>query len=87
MTLSILSPGMMRKLTVAVATDGNTFSLGEPCSIVGAIVVCSVAAPGGVALIWRTSSGSNAQLFAIAMRAMNGACGAIASSMSRVTPE
>jgi hypothetical protein len=77
---------MIRRLTVAVAIVGNTFCFGEPCSMVGAIVVCNVAAPCGVALSSRRSRGSNSQLFAIAARVTIGACGAMASSMSRVTP-
>src|SRR4051812_5685544 len=44
-TDSIVSPGRILKLTIAVAVDGNTFSFTPARKIVGAVVVRIVAFP------------------------------------------
>ncbi len=76
----------MRRFSVALASVARTFSRAAADSIVGAIVVCSIAAPCGVAPSWLTSKPRRSQGFAIATRAASGAPGARASSMARVAP-
>ena len=70
----------------AVASCGRTFSFGLPRSIVGAMVVCSVAAPAGVFAMVRTSSGSKSQRFATAIFTRPPASGARALTMSAPGP-
>src|SRR5271163_42340 len=69
-----------------MASCGRTFSFGEPCSIVGAIVVCNCAAPAGLAANLWITRGPNNQVLATAMRVMNGICGARAASIFSVGP-
>jgi hypothetical protein len=73
-------------LIQAVASCGRTFSLGEPFSMVGAMVVCSMAAPAGVLAVWLTSSGENSQVLAAAILMVVELCGARLFSMSAPGP-
>ena len=61
--------------------------MGLPFSMVGAMVVCSRAAPDGVAAVWEMISGPNSQLLATAILIGAGPSGARLLSMAAPGPE
>ncbi len=85
-TLSMRSPGRMRKLTTARAFDGSTFSFTPDRKIVGAVVVRTRAFVVGVFSSERTTRGSKSQRFESITRLPNGMWGASACISRRGAP-
>ncbi len=77
----------MRKLTVATASMGSTLLLMLPDSIVGAVVVRTMAFAKVTLLSAETITGSNNQALAKSSRCPNGMCRLISSNIAALSPD